>query len=178
MKLSYYQIDDLIRHIFQHIKEYSEYSDQTFAQLYHCVCGIERGGMFPAKRLSEMMNVPLISVKVSFYHEGLKTPSPFPIITDLSNLPTDLIHDHSKAILVVDDLLDSGRTIGYLKEIPYYKKQFATLLTTSPSSVALSLSLLELRALTKSLRLLWSLFCIFIDWIPGRHCSSSPGIFG
>ena len=80
------------------------------------VVAIERGGLPLAIFLSAYLNLPLERIKVSFYKDIEKQSKPF---VDLKGFDIDT---YDKP-LFVDDLVDSGDTLKYIKEtygnVPY-----------------------------------------------------------
>lgn len=74
---------------------------------YDYVVGIVRGGAIPAACLSYHLGVPLKMVSWSTYHKDQMKESAFDIAEDIMD---------GKKILVVDDILDSGRTLTELME--------------------------------------------------------------
>lgn len=86
------------------------------------VVAIERGGLPLAVFLSAYLNLPLERIKVSFYKDTEKQPKPF---VDLKGFD---ITSYSKP-LFVDDLVDSGDTLKYIKET-YGDVPYATIYST------------------------------------------------
>jgi len=74
-----------------------------------CVVAIERGGLPLATFLSAYLNLPLERIKVSFYKDTEKQDKP---IVDLRNFE----YSHYKKPLFVDDLVDTGDTLMYIKK--------------------------------------------------------------
>lgn len=74
---------------------------------YDYVVGIVRGGAIPAICLSHHLKVPTKMVSWSTYHNDQMKESAWDIAEDI---------DNGKRVLVVDDILDSGRTIKELLE--------------------------------------------------------------
>lgn len=72
---------------------------------YDYVVGIVRGGSIPAACISYHLGVPLKMVSWSTYHKDQMKESAFDIAEDMED---------GKKILVVDDILDSGRTLAEL----------------------------------------------------------------
>lgn len=71
------------------------------------VIGIIRGGYIPAEAISRAFNVPLVVIRSSSYHNGVKTNKP--VISDCIGQPVG-------NALIVDDLIDSGETLMRVKE--------------------------------------------------------------
>ena len=80
----------------------------------HIIIAVARGGLLPAGALSYAMGVKLSdAVNVEFYtdvHETLPDP-----VLLAPMLDTDSISD--KKVLVVDDVVDSGRTLSLVLEL-------------------------------------------------------------
>lgn len=72
---------------------------------YHYICGIVRGGLIPATALSYKNNIPMITINCSLRDYRA-----------VDNDPTvvEIVRTHN--VLVVDDIIDSGQTIKYLKD--------------------------------------------------------------
>jgi hypoxanthine phosphoribosyltransferase len=70
------------------------------------IVGVSRGGWFPARVLSDLLDVPqLTSIRIEFYSE-INQPNQQPIITQ--PVPLSL---HNKCVLLVDDITDSGKSL-------------------------------------------------------------------
>jgi hypoxanthine phosphoribosyltransferase len=85
------------------------------------IMGIENGGLNVSKPLSEMLNVPHKSIKISFYKEG-----------NSANTTPDIdLHGHvfnqKDRVLVVDDLIDNGHTMKYFQDKFPCKSKIAVL---------------------------------------------------
>lgn len=74
---------------------------------YDYVVGIVRGGAIPAACLSYHLGIPLKMVSWSTYHIDQMKESALDIAEDIAD---------GKKVLVVDDILDSGRTLSELME--------------------------------------------------------------
>lgn len=74
---------------------------------YDYVVGIVRGGAIPAVCLSHQLNIPMKCVSWSTYHQDQMKESAQDIAEDIRD---------GKKVLVVDDILDSGKTIAELIE--------------------------------------------------------------
>jgi xanthine phosphoribosyltransferase len=74
-----------------------------------CVVAIERGGLPLAVFLSAFLTIPLERIKVSFYKDTEKQDKP---IVDLRRFDSS---SYKKPIFV-DDLVDTGDTLKYIKE--------------------------------------------------------------
>ncbi len=74
------------------------------------VVGVIRGGYVPAEAISRAFGVPLVVIRTSSYHHGIKT-----------NEPTILgqIGEPVGNVLIVDDLVDTGETLLKVKD--YFK---------------------------------------------------------
>lgn len=71
------------------------------------IVGIARGGLIPAVMLSHRLDVPMRSVSWSTFHKDQMREHTWDIADDISE---------GKCILLVDDILDSGRTMAELLE--------------------------------------------------------------
>lgn len=74
---------------------------------YDYVVGIVRGGAIPAVYISHHLNVPMKTVSWSTFHSGQCRESAFDIAEDIIE---------GKKVLLIDDILDSGRTMKELFE--------------------------------------------------------------
>ncbi len=80
------------------------------------IVGIARGGLIPATMLSHKLNVPVLTISASSYHQKDHTQKP--------NLTLD-VHDHvmrevkanPARWIFIDDVLDSGNTYDAVKEV-------------------------------------------------------------
>lgn len=73
------------------------------------IVGISRGGLVPARILSDIMNKKILVLGLEFY-KGIDKRNPKPIITQ------DIPKMENKRILVVDDVSDSGKSLLMAKE--------------------------------------------------------------
>jgi uncharacterized protein len=71
------------------------------------IVGITRGGLLPAVLLSHRLDVPMRTVSWSTFHKDQMREHAYDIAEDISE---------GKRILLVDDILDSGRTMAELLE--------------------------------------------------------------
>lgn len=71
------------------------------------IVGITRGGLLPAVLLSHRLDVPMRTVSWSTFHKDQMREHAYDIADDISE---------GKRILLVDDILDSGRTMAELLE--------------------------------------------------------------
>ena len=78
------------------------------------VVGISRGGLLPAKMISQYLEKPLEIVKISLRNEGI-CESNLALVEDALAL---------KRILVVDDINDTGATLNWLKDDWESQKSF------------------------------------------------------
>lgn len=74
---------------------------------YDYVVGVARGGLIPAVCLSHQLGIPMRSVSWSTFHHDQMRETALDIAQDIAD---------GKKILLVDDILDSGRTIIELME--------------------------------------------------------------
>lgn len=85
--------------------EFGELTTHVAAQLSYdvpdCIVGLARGGLVPAVRLSHILNIPLVSLNLSFRDDKVSG-------LDLSQL------DKYNNIAIVDDICDSGKTFHVL----------------------------------------------------------------
>ncbi len=70
------------------------------------VVGLSRGGLVPARIISDMLGVDELGVLGMRFYKAMGKPSDFPVITQ--ELALDL---GGKRILVVDDVADTGRSM-------------------------------------------------------------------
>jgi hypoxanthine phosphoribosyltransferase len=76
-------------------------------KFYDYIVGVVRGGSIPAVYLSHRLGIPMRSVSWSTFHGDQMRESAMDIADDISD---------GKSILLVDDILDSGRTMRELLE--------------------------------------------------------------
>jgi xanthine phosphoribosyltransferase len=76
-------------------------------KFYDYVVGIVRGGAIPAVYLSHHLGIPMRTVSWSTFHSDQMRECAMDIAEDISE---------GKSILLVDDILDSGRTMKELLE--------------------------------------------------------------
>lgn len=74
---------------------------------YDYIVGIVRGGAIPAVCLSHRLELPMKCVSWSTFHADQMKESAWDVAEDIAD---------GKSILVVDDILDSGRTLRELLE--------------------------------------------------------------
>ena len=87
-------------------------SEDYAGKQVHMIC-ILKGGVFFACELAKRMTVPvsLDFMSVSSYGSGTKSSGVVKIIKDLDE-PLE-----GKEVIIVEDIIDSGRTLAYLMEI-------------------------------------------------------------
>lgn len=85
------------------------------------VVGIANGGLHISKPLAEALNIPHKSIKISFYKNGKLKNTPKINLNQLKNI------DNTKKILFVDDLIDSGSSLNYIKQNIHLKYKTAVL---------------------------------------------------
>jgi hypoxanthine phosphoribosyltransferase len=76
----------------------------------HCILTILNGGLPIAKRLVKRFNLPLYTVRISCYDGEVKRTEPIIETNDLSNL-------RGKRVLIIDDLIDSGRSVEIARDL-------------------------------------------------------------
>lgn len=76
-------------------------------QFYDYIVGIVRGGTIPAVYLSHRLGIPMRTVSWSTFHKEQMRESTLDIADDIED---------GKKILLIDDIIDSGRTIKELLE--------------------------------------------------------------
>ncbi len=75
------------------------------------IVGISRGGLVPARVLSDIMGVGTVGILGIVFYKGVGKTARFPEITQ--ELTMDLA---GKKVLIVDDVADSGRSLAVAKE--------------------------------------------------------------
>lgn len=75
------------------------------------VVGITRGGLIPATLLSQALNIPMCTLKVSLRDALDSSPFSFKESTWFAE---EIFNDHN--ILIVDDINDSGATFKWIKD--------------------------------------------------------------
>lgn len=100
------KIDARIREIGQQISR--DYAGKTL----HLIC-VLKGGVYFMCELSKRISVPvsLDFMSISSYGDDTKSSGVVKIIKDLDQ-PLE-----GKHVMIVEDIIDSGRTLGYLMEI-------------------------------------------------------------
>ncbi|MBZ4021685.1 xanthine phosphoribosyltransferase [Rhodobacter sp. TJ_12] len=88
---------------------------------WRAIVGITRGGMVPAAIVARELNIRVIdTISVKGYnHQTQSDPKVIKAPQD------DLMGDQGEGILVVDDLVDSGKTLELVRKL-YPKAHFAT----------------------------------------------------
>lgn len=76
-------------------------------KFYDYVVGVVRGGTIPAVYLSHRLGIPMRTVSWSTFHSDQMRESALDIADDIQD---------GKNVLIVDDILDSGRTMKELLE--------------------------------------------------------------
>jgi hypoxanthine phosphoribosyltransferase len=103
-KKAYYNWDD-VEGLTQDIIRQLTVDNRT----YDCVVGLTRGGLTPAVLVSQYLDIPMHTLKVSLRdHIGHDN------ILDMKNA---LGVGFGKNILVIDDINDTGATINAIKEV-------------------------------------------------------------
>jgi hypoxanthine phosphoribosyltransferase len=86
------------------------------------IVGITRGGLVPALMLSQYMNIPMETLKVSLRDETSDPESNLWMAEEAfgyhrtDNLPGYSNPDLRKNILIVDDINDTGATLNWIKQ--------------------------------------------------------------
>ena len=83
------------------------------------IVGLTRGGLVPANMLSQYLDVPMHTLKVSFRDDTHGPESNFWMAEDaFGHLEYDPMcsDDGRKKILIVDDINDSGATLNWIKQ--------------------------------------------------------------
>lgn len=75
------------------------------------VVGLTRGGLTPAVMISQYLDVPMYSLKVSLRHGGEDCESNLWMAEDAYGYEKDPVN-----ILIVDDINDSGATMEWIKQ--------------------------------------------------------------
>jgi hypothetical protein len=75
------------------------------------IVGISRGGLVPARILSDILDVKRVGVLGVSFYKAIGRPDKAPLISQ--ELTMDL---KGKRVLVVDDIADSGRSLAVAKE--------------------------------------------------------------
>lgn len=78
---------------------------KTAKKQYDYIVGVARGGSIPAVYLSHRLNLPMKNVSWSTFHAEQMRESAIDVADDIFE---------GKKILIVDDILDSGRTMKEL----------------------------------------------------------------
>ena len=74
-------------------------------KFYDYIVGVVRGGTIPAVYLSHRLEIPMRTVSWSTFHGDQMRESALDIADDIAD---------GKSVLIVDDILDSGRTMKEL----------------------------------------------------------------
>lgn len=97
-------------------------AEQSLIHDIDCIVAVSRGGLIPARIISEIINIPSIfSIGLSSYTKEIKSN-----INLYQNPIEDLISGNFKVALVVDEICDTGDTYKYLSN---FFKQSNTLST-------------------------------------------------
>ena len=97
------------------------------------IIGISRGGLFPALILSHLLNITLIDTFcVNSYYDSSRNSN---------NLKTLKVPDQNsnylqKNWLIVDDLVDTGKTLQYIKK--FYPNSFYCTLYAKPAGISMA----------------------------------------
>ena len=101
--------------------EWNEIQEKTdnlhFQYNYDLIVTASRGGLIPSGMISYKLGIKdFVIVKISSYDDETDTQLDETKIDALSNFDTDKIKA-AKNILIIDDIVDTGNTMGKLKEI-------------------------------------------------------------
>lgn len=103
IKPSWDEIEELTKKLVEKIKK-SKFK-------FDWIVGISRGGLLPARLISDYLNCPQLAVvRIEFYKSVGKTKD-FPRITQ----PVQ-VNVKGKNVLIVDDVADTGRSLVVAKE--------------------------------------------------------------
>lgn len=100
------------------IKELAEQINQDYAgKQVHLIC-VLKGGVFFTCDLAKSITVPVTFdfMSVSSYGDGTESTGRIKIIKDLDDSIA------GKDVLIVEDIIDSGRTLSHLIELLYTRK--------------------------------------------------------
>lgn len=88
---------------------------------WKAIVGITRGGMVPAAIIARELNIRIIdTISVKGYNHQTQSP---PVVIKAPQ--EDLMGTEGEGILVIDDLVDSGKTLELVRRL-YPKAHFAT----------------------------------------------------
>lgn len=110
----------------------SIYSVHRFAPFGY-VCGIARGGLIPATHLSYKLNLPLLTIAVDSKTGEVHYEYGF------DNEPDTVEHKlRNSNVLIVDDIIDSGKTVALIENEFWKKFKWAVLVhnLSQPNSPA------------------------------------------
>ena len=99
----YYTDQDVKRYVHHIIRSMN---DEGWRPDY--IVGLTRGGLVPANMLSQYLNIPMHTLKVSLRDDANPPESNLWMAEEAFN--------QSKKILVVDDINDSGATLNWIKQ--------------------------------------------------------------
>lgn len=87
---------------------------QAREERYEGILCVTRGGLIPSGILSELLSIYHVeTVCIQSYDEETNQQTKFKV---LKPLPEQIVADKGKGWLVVDDLVDSGKTLRYIRE--------------------------------------------------------------
>ena len=120
---------------------------------YDAVVGLTRGGLTPAVLVSQYLDIPCHAVKISLRdHTGTD---------DIVGLRQDLGINDGKSVLVIDDINDTGATLGHLQECwGRDTVDYAVLINNEASAATVDYSALDINKMENDV---WQVFP-WEDW--------------
>jgi hypoxanthine phosphoribosyltransferase len=107
MKKIYYSWHDVERQTQEILRQI-----QRDAWMPDYVVGLTRGGLTPANLISQYLDIPMETLKVSLRDDNSQPESNLWMAEDAYGHETDV----PKNILIVDDINDSGATLNWIKQ--------------------------------------------------------------